>query len=193
MRFPGAAFVAALALAASPASAQAVLYKLIGKDGKVTYSDHAPKNFDGQVIRLEPDTESNVVPSNRPPAKGAAPAKDSSFGANRAANREALEKTLRAAQARVEEARKAKAEGDAPGPDEMQVIQQRFAPLKAGQDPPRSNCRNATDSQGRPYLLCAAQVPGDAYYERQKALDAALEKALEELADAERAYRRGAD
>ncbi len=41
--------------------------------------------------------------------------------------------------------------------------------------------------------LRAAQVPGDAYYERQKSLDSALQKALEELADAERAYRRGAD
>lgn len=193
MRLRGAALVVALALAASPASAQQVLYKLIGKDGKVTYSDHAPKNFDGQVIRLEPDTDSNVVPSNRPPAKPAPAAKESSYGANRTANREALEKALRAAQASAEAARKAKDEGDAPGPDEMQVIQQRFAPLKPGQDPPRSNCRNASDSQGRPYMLCAAQVPGDAYYERQKSLDAALQKALEELADAERAYRRGAD
>ncbi len=199
MRAFAAVLVAAFALGLPVASAQAptppptsTFYKLIAKDGKVTYSDHAPKNFDGQVIRIEPDTESNVVPSRRAPA--AAPAKGNSpYATQRAANREALEKALRDAQAKVEAARKAKADGGEPGEDEMQVIQRRYAPLKAGESPPRSNCRNGTDSAGRPFLLCASQVPGEAFYDRQKKLDAELDKALEELADAERAYRRGVD
>jgi hypothetical protein len=200
MRAFAAVLVAAFALGPPAASAQApapppsqTLYKLIAKDGRITYSDHAPKNFDGQVIRIEPDTGSNVMPSNRPPAQAPSATTGLSYGANRTANREALEKALRAAQAKVEAARQAKADGTDPGPDEMQMIQRRYAPLKAGQDPPRSNCRNATDGEGRPYLLCAMQVPGDAFYDRQKKLDADLDKALEELADAERAYRRGAD
>ena len=44
--FGAAAF---LALAASGASAQ-TLYKLIDKDGKVTYSEKPPKDFDGKTI-----------------------------------------------------------------------------------------------------------------------------------------------
>lgn len=186
-----AALVAAVAcLVVAEAGAQ-VLYKLIARDGKVTYSDHAPKNFDGQVVRIETDTASNVLPS-RPAA--AAPASPATSVANqRAANRESLEKALRAAQAKVDAARKAKAEGGEPGSDEMQVIQKRYAPLKAGQDPPRANCRNALDAAGKPYLLCAAQVPGEAYYDRQKRLDGELEQALAELEQAERAYRRGTD
>lgn len=201
MRAFAAGLVAALALGSSPVSAQAPapppaakpLYKLIAKDGSITYADHAPKQFDGQVIRLEPDTESNVMPSRRAPV-GASPAGGPSpYATKRAADREALEKALREAQAKVDAARKAKAEGGEPGDDEMQVIQRRFAPLKAGQDPPRATCRNAADSDGRPYMLCAMQVPGDAFYERQKKLDGELDKALAELADAERAYRRGAD
>lgn len=193
MGFRATLVVAVLLAGAGAASAQQVLYKLIAKDGRITYSDHAPKNFDGQVIRLEPDTESNLVPFKRPPTVTPSTSGSSTYGADRTANREALAKALRAAQDKVEAARKAKAQGGEPGPDEMQVIQQRFAPLKAGQSPPRSNCRSATDSQGRPFMLCAAQVPGEAYYDRQKKLDAELDKALEELADAERAYRRGAD
>jgi len=193
MRARAAFVVAALLAGAGAASAQQVLYKLIAKDGRITYSDHAPKNFDGKVVRLEPDTESNQMPFKRPTAVTPSTSGSSTYGADRTANREGLAKALRSAQDKVDAARKAKAQGDEPGPDEMQVIQQRFAPLKAGQSPPRSNCRNATDSQGRPIMLCAAQVPGEAYYDRQKKLEAELDKALEELADAERAYRRGAD
>jgi len=51
----------------------------------------------------------------------------------------------------------------------------------------------ADGQRGGVILLCAVQVPGDAFYDRQKKLDADLAQALEELADAERAYRRGAD
>lgn len=189
-----AAILAALVAFGAGDGAAQVLYKLIARDGRITYSDHAPKNFDGQVVRIETDTGSNVMPLPRPPAAGASPVTPGqSVAGQRAANRAALERALRAAQAKVEAARQAKAEGGDPQPDEMQVIQQRHAALKPGQAAPRANCRNATDAAGKAYLLCAAQVPGEAYYERQKRLETELDKALEELEAAERAYRRGAD
>ncbi len=64
----------AAAAAALPVSAD-VLYKLIDKNGKVTYSEEKPKNFDGQVIRLEINTDANTFPKGDgvKPAEGAAP------------------------------------------------------------------------------------------------------------------------
>jgi len=58
----GAALVLALCL---PASAQ-TLYKLIDKDGKVTYSETAPKFFDGQVIRIDIDPNANTMTMPKP-------------------------------------------------------------------------------------------------------------------------------
>jgi hypothetical protein len=74
---PFAAVVLAIAL---PASAQ-TLYKLIGKDGKVTYSEEKPKDFDGQVVPMQINPEANTAtlpkyqpraaPSSAPAAKEA--------------------------------------------------------------------------------------------------------------------------
>lgn len=55
---------AAAALLALEASAD-VLYKLIDKSGKVTYSEKKPENFDGQVIRIDVNTDANTVPAPR--------------------------------------------------------------------------------------------------------------------------------
>ena len=51
---------AALALAAVSAQAQ-TLYKLIDKNGKITYSEEAPKNFDGKVIKIEVNPNANTA------------------------------------------------------------------------------------------------------------------------------------
>ena len=187
------ALLLALAVAlALPASGQ-VLYKLVDRQGRVTYSDSEPKNFDGTVTRLESDTTSNILPSAKPgevaTKAGAAPG----IGEIRRAAREDLDKKLRVAQARVEAARKAKTEGDEPLPDELQTIQHRSAPLKAGQQPPNPNCFVATDPNGAATLNCPSRAPGEAYYERQKKLADDLKRAEEELELAERAYRRGTD
>ncbi len=58
------ALVAALAL---PAGAQ-TLYKLIDKNGKVTYSESPPKEFDGKVIPLDidPTRNSATLPKYEP-------------------------------------------------------------------------------------------------------------------------------
>ena len=79
------------------------LYKLIDKNGKVTYSEEAPKNFDGKVIRIDIDPNANraTLPKYEPKAAPApaargtaAPAKTADVGALRervATRRAALE------------------------------------------------------------------------------------------------------
>ena len=47
------------------------LYKLIDKNGKVTYSESKPKTFDGQVIRIDIDPNANTATLEKPQPKGA--------------------------------------------------------------------------------------------------------------------------
>ncbi len=188
-----ACLLALAAILAAPAAAQ-VLYKLVDRQGRVTYSDKAPKNFNGTVSILTPDTESNLLPSGRPAEAARPPAQAPGVAEGRRNKREELEKRLRAAQARVEAARKALAEGGDPQQDEMQTIQHRKPPLAAGQSPPNRNCFTTRNPRtGAEVLNCPTRVPNDAYYERQKKLEEELKAAEEELAEAERAYRRGTD
>jgi len=49
---------ATMLIAGLPAAAQTV-YKLIDKNGRITYSNEEPKNFDGQVIRIDIDPNAN--------------------------------------------------------------------------------------------------------------------------------------
>jgi uncharacterized protein DUF4124 len=60
----------ALALLATAAPAQ-TLYKLVDKNGKVTYSESPPKDFDGKVIPLDIDPTRNTatMPKYTPPEK----------------------------------------------------------------------------------------------------------------------------
>lgn len=60
------AVLAAAALFASTAGAE-TLYKLIDKTGKVTYSEERPKEFDGQVIRIDIDPNANTATLAKPP------------------------------------------------------------------------------------------------------------------------------
>ncbi|HZZ94825.1 MAG TPA: DUF4124 domain-containing protein [Usitatibacter sp.] len=57
------------ALACAPAQAQ-TLYKLIDRNGKVTYAQEAPKDFDGKVIRIDvnPNANTATLPKFQPPA-----------------------------------------------------------------------------------------------------------------------------
>jgi hypothetical protein len=185
------AFALAMAVAL-PGTAQ-VLYKLTDRQGRVTYADFVPKNFDGTVVRLESDTASNVMPPGRAPEATPAPAASTGMAEGRRQKREDLDRKLRAAQARVEAAKKAKELGGEPQPGEMQTVQRRHAPLKRGETAPRPNCFQAVDPNGGASLICPQQVPLESYYERQRKLDEELKAAEEELADAERAYRRGTD
>ena len=55
------------ALAATGAAAQ-TLYKLVDKNGKVTYSEKPPKDFDGKVIRMDIDPKANTATLPKPGA-----------------------------------------------------------------------------------------------------------------------------
>jgi hypothetical protein len=182
-----------LALAFGTTAGAQVLYKLVDRNGKVTYSDTEPKNFDGKVTRIEPEAEGNVLPSAKTPSRAAPDAPRNDASTNRRKAREELEVRLRAAQAAVEAARKAKSEGDAPLPEEMQTVQRQFAPLQPGEDPPRTNCFPVTTPQGNEVLMCPLRIPQESYFERQRKLEEELRRAEEALALAEREYRRGTD
>jgi hypothetical protein len=71
-----AAMLAAFALGASAQT----LYKLIDKNGKVTYAEKPPKDFDGKVIRIDVDPNANTATLPKPtgplldPARGASDA-----------------------------------------------------------------------------------------------------------------------
>jgi hypothetical protein len=100
-RFP-AAFLAAVVLAAvSPGAPAQTLYKLIDKNGKVTYSESPPKNFDGKVIRMDIDPNANTATM----PKGSQ-LRDEGAAAKAASADEAV----RSARQRLENARKALAE-----------------------------------------------------------------------------------
>ena len=110
---------AAAALLALEASAE-VLYKLIDKNGKVTYSEEKPKDFDGQVIRLDINPNANTATMPKPasgadsgepttaPRRKEGDAKKMSSDELIAQARERLERSQRA----LQDARDNPAEGD---------------------------------------------------------------------------------
>jgi hypothetical protein len=98
-RFSTALVLAALVVAV-PASAQ-TLYKLIDKNGKVTYVDTPPKNFDGQVIPVDIDTKRNSATITTPGTGQAVRSFD-----ERAAAEEQAAKRLKVAQEKLDTAKK---------------------------------------------------------------------------------------
>ena len=194
-----ALLVAALLAFTAEAPAQ-TLYKWTDAQGRVQYSDQPPKNFKGEVVRIEPDaapTPAAVAPKPPLPVAKEPAAKTSQepvadIAAKRRALREKLAADVERARAKVEAARAALDNAGGPGVDERQVVQQRFAQGK-GPAQPRSNCREVVGKDGKKALMCPALVPGEPYYERIRNLEEALKRAEEELEVAERAYRRGVD
>ncbi len=59
---------AVLAGALACDAAAQTLYKLIDKNGKVTYSESPPKEFDGKVIRMDIDPKANTATLPKPGA-----------------------------------------------------------------------------------------------------------------------------
>lgn len=97
----------AAAVAAQDACAE-TLYKLIDKKGKVTYVEKPPKDFDGQVIRLEIDPKANTATFPKPPPAKAAEAQKAT-----PAKAPSMEDRLRTARAKVDAAKQALADAQA--------------------------------------------------------------------------------
>ena len=57
----------------------------------------------------------------------------------------------------------------------------------------RSNCRQYEQQDGKKVTTCPVSMPSEAYFERVGKLEEAVKAAEEEVATAERAYRRGVD
>ena len=68
IRHPMLLACAALGAALACDVAAQTLYKLIDKNGKVTYSESPPKEFDGKVIRMDIDPKANTATLPKPGA-----------------------------------------------------------------------------------------------------------------------------
>lgn len=95
-------------------AAAETLYKLIDKNGKITYSEEKPKQFDGQVIRLDIDPNATTVtlPKFTPAAPSAAQREASSPAAQARARLEDAQDRLARAKAALANARDNPGEGD---------------------------------------------------------------------------------
>jgi len=109
--------VAALALVASAAAHAQTLYKLIDKNGKVTYSEEAPKNFDGKVISIDIDPNANraTLPKYEPKA-APAPAARAAAAPSKTPDVAALRERVATRRAALEEAQ------NNPGEEDVQWV-----------------------------------------------------------------------
>ena len=99
--------VLACAVAALPAAGE-TLYKMVDRQGKVTYGEKPPKDFDGQVTRIDIDPKANTATLPKPPAPAAAPPKvgpDVPVGIKVVTNAERARDNLDKARKALEEAR----------------------------------------------------------------------------------------
>jgi hypothetical protein len=141
-----------------------VVWKLVDRKGKITYADKAPpKEYEGKVTRIEIDLNANLATmttlgESAPPVRLPLTAPE--------LKRVKADAELARARERLEEARKALADGKEPTPEETQWIG------KAG-------------GGARP-------VPTDAYHARIKSLEDAVKSATAELDRAQKAARQAA-
>jgi hypothetical protein len=187
-----------------------VLYKWIGDDGTTQYSDRLPpKSFKGTVTRIEPDEQPPPAAPYRAAGPNAKQGEDGIVqppdvaGARRDLRRK-LEGDVAAAREKLAAAKLAIEVSSAPQDDEKQMIQRRTdqvsnlpgtgsASAGGGLAFGRSNCTTAKNADGLPVTTCPTSIPNDAYYERIRKLEDDVRAAEENLATAERAYRRGVD
>jgi uncharacterized protein DUF4124 len=125
IRWPCWALAAFFAACALPAAAE-TLYKLIDKNGKVTYSGERPKNFDGQVIRIDIDPNANTATLPKPspaPGAGGEAARDRSNRNTGNAARDDAEARIAQAREKLEAAKHALQEArDNPGEEDRQLV-----------------------------------------------------------------------
>jgi hypothetical protein len=161
MRLESLLLALAFSLCGLPAQAQTV-YKLIDKNGKVSYSDTAPKNFEGKVVPIEIDPKANVAQPPKIPPGGSPPM--SPYATQR-------ELTRNEAMLRLNQAR-----------DRYNAAKEAF---DTGKDPQESEYQTLVQQGGT-----GRRVPNEQYYERQKSLEENYKNAERELAEAEQNYRR---
>ena len=164
------ALVAALAPAAAlaqdyPAPAKVeVIYKLIARDGKVTYAQSAPRDFPGRVVKIEIDPRANSAvfpkPNERPQWLQPRP--------------------LTPQEARRLETENAKVQAQ----DELDAAKKA---LKDGQEPLENELEWMGKKGGG-----ARPVPTEAYHQRIKALEDAVKAAEAALDRAQKAARQAA-
>lgn len=145
------------AFAANSVLAQ-TLYKLIDRNGKVTYSGEAPKDFDGKVIRIDvdPNRNSATLGVPRPDGKSAEPGHAGPRREGAGPGGKSAAQRIEEARERLEAARKALADArDNPGEGDVRFI---------------GNVGGGT----RP-------VATDAYQHRLSALERAVKEAENEL------------
>lgn len=163
------ASILAIAFIASSAGAQG-LWKYTDKDGKVTYSDKAPK----QGENAEPvitDTSGTVIPAakNLYEGKPQRSATVSTRASQREAERDSYRKKVDAARDELDQAKKALEAGQEPTQDERQIV------VGRGKDG-KSTGVNAVNRRPE-------------YFDRIAGLEAAVKKAEEKVAAAERDFQ----
>jgi hypothetical protein len=152
-----------LTLASLQASAQA-LYKYVDANGKVTYSDKAPKAGE-KAERMTADTTTNII-SSPAASRGGGVVRSAGNAGGRAAERDKLKASVDAAEIELERAKKAMEDGQTPQEGEQIIVV-------------KQNAGNAV-------------LRTEAYRERIAALESAVKAAEEKLEQAKTSYRRGA-
>ena len=200
-----AAVLAAAGIMALAATACAQdLYRWTDADGKVHYSDHLPKGYNGPFTVIQPDMPATptapavapaaIAPTVPAPASATAadttPARD--IATKRRETRQALEARVDKAREKLADAKKARQEGDALRDEEHQIVQRSGSPADFA-TVGRSNCTYSKDARGKPVAMCPALVPSEAYWDRIKSLDDAVKDAEAQLDAAKEAYVRGVD
>jgi hypothetical protein len=163
-RFRMLLLLAACVSLALPAAAQ-TLYKLIDKNGKVTYAEKPPANFDGKVIRMDIDPNANTATLPKPGAGGAGESSNKDTETQRrdsTAKKKSLEEErLERARSKVDDAKQRLQDLiDKPSDDDVQRI---------------GNVRGGS-----------RLVPSEEYLEKIKRAEAAVKAAEEELERVER-------
>jgi hypothetical protein len=166
-------FAGAMALLVSNLGYTQALWKYTDKDGKVTYSDKAPKKDENAQLVIS-DPAANIVDAPKNSRQGES--QKSGERKTRLDERESksneLRDVLEKAKAELELAKTALEDGRALQPDEVQIVvgrAQTGAPTGAN-----------------------AQIRKPGYYARIAALEEAVKKAENMVEAAEQNYRRGA-
>lgn len=159
--------LAAALLAIAPAAFAQTIYKLIHKDGRITYSESEPKGFDGKVVPMNPNPDANTVSLPKLPAagaKGEPPPERNADGVRRAPRPEAPRSSgdkVQDAKDKLEAARKALKEAhDNPGQNDITWIGVKSGGTRA--------------------------IPSESYQRRLEGLEADVRRAEEELKLAEK-------